>query len=181
MSDLLATLAYEFRRHQSLADRAIVLLDGNSFFAKPAAHMNSAAVIVKHLAGSMRSRWTGFLTTEGEKPDRDRDAEFAIQNETRAELLANWEAGWQALETTLTQLTDADLAKIVLIRGEAHSVLQALIRGLSHATYHVGQLLYLARLFRPDGDWLTIPPGKSKEPRMGYLTTGPDGNDPTTR
>jgi hypothetical protein len=117
----------------------------------------------------MRSRWTDFLTSDGEKPDRNRDSEFTIGAETREELLAGWEQGWSALYATLAALTDGDLERTVLIRREPHTVSQALLRGLSHATYHVGQLLYLARLHNPDGDWLTIAPGQSGVARAGYL------------
>ena len=180
MSPLITALAHEFRRHHSLANKGLAQLEGSLFFARPAPHVNSAAIIVKHLSGSMRSRWTDFLTSDGEKPDRNRDAEFAIGTETQAELLAGWEEGWNALYATLAKLTADDLQRTVLIRNEEHTVLQALLRGLSHATYHVGQILYLARLVNPHGDWLTIPPGKSREPRLGYLAAGEGGNDPTT-
>ena len=100
MSPLLPALEYEFRRHQALADKAIAQFEGNLFFARPAPHVNSAAVIVKHLSGNMRSRWMNFLTSDGEKPDRHRDAEFAVGTETRAELLADWDRGWAALYET---------------------------------------------------------------------------------
>lgn len=180
MSAFLTALTHEFQRHQALADKGLSQLQSNLFFARPAPHVNSAAIIVKHLAGSMRSRWTDFLTSDGEKPDRNRDDEFAIGAETQAELLAGWEEGWSALYTTLAELTDADFERTVLIRGESHTVLQALMRGLSHVVYHVGQILYLARLVNPQGEWLTIPPGKSREPRLGYLAAGEGGNDPTT-
>lgn len=171
MSVLLSALAFEFRRHKSLADRALAMLDGDSFFARPAPHVNSAAVIVKHLAGNLSSRWTDIFTTDGDKPDRNRDAEFAIADDTRDGLLARWEAGWSALETTISSLSEADLRRTITIRGEPHTVLQALVRGLSHATYHVGQILYLARLFCPEGDWLTIAPGKSQAARGRYLAS----------
>ena len=169
MSTFLTTLEYEFRRHHSLADKAIAQLEGDLFFARPAQKVNSAAIIVKHLSASMRSRWTNFLTSDGEKPDRDRDTEFAVGTETRVELLAGWTQGWDALYATLEELGEEDLQRTVLIRNEKHTVLQALLRGLSHATYHVGQLLYIARLLNPSADWLTIPPGKSQETRRGYL------------
>lgn len=175
MSAFLTALAHEFRRHHALADKALAQLEGDKLFWQPAAHANSAAIIVKHLAGSMRSRWTDFLTSDGEKPDRDRDSEFSIESETRERLLAGWEQGWDALYGTLATLTADDLEQIVSIRGEPHTVTQALLRGLSHATYHVGQLLYLARLANPNGEWLTIAPGKSREPRSGYLQSGEEG------
>jgi hypothetical protein len=172
MSSYLIALAHEFRRHQTLADKALAQLDGDKLFWQPAAHVNSAAIIVQHLSGSMRSRWTDFLTSDGEKPDRDRDAEFALGSATREQLLAGWEEGWKALDDTLASLTEDDLERIVSIRGEPHTVIQALLRGLSHATYHVGQILYLARLANPNGEWLTIAPGSSREPKTGYLNSG---------
>jgi hypothetical protein len=118
----------------------------------------------------MRSRWTDFLTTDGEKQDRDRDAEFILsESDTRVALLTGWEIGWAALFSALETLQDQDLPRTVLIRGEPHQVAQALLRGLSHATYHVGQILYAVRCLQPHSTWLTIPPGTSKEPRSGYL------------
>ena len=171
MPDLLADLAREFRRHKGLADRALAQLDDRDFFRRPAEHVNPPALIVKHLAGNLASRWTDFLTSDGDKPTRDRDAEFTLtEQDTRASLLAAWERGWQALFDTLAGLSDADFGKTVTIRGEPHTVYRALVRGLTHAAYHTGQILYLARLLRPDGPWLTIPPGQSRAHSRGsYL------------
>jgi hypothetical protein len=125
---------------------------------------NSISTIVKHMAGNMRSRWTDFLTTDGEKPDRARDSEFEAPPATRAELMAVWEAGWQCVFTALEPLNDADLGRTVYIRGQAHSVLQAVNRQLAHYASHVGQILYLAKHFR-SSEWksLSIPRGKSAE------------------
>jgi uncharacterized damage-inducible protein DinB len=110
------------------------------------------------------SRWTEFLTTDGEKVSRDRDSEFVLtERDTRSDLLAAWERGWEVLFDTLDRLTDADLDKTVTIRGEAHTVRQALLRGVSHVAYHTGQVLYLVRLLRHESPWLTIPPGKSRD------------------
>jgi hypothetical protein len=170
MSILLGTLTHEFRRHKDLADRALAPLSDAEFFRRPAEHVNPVALIVKHLGGNLASRWTEFLTTDGEKPTRDRDGEFRLtEHDTRASLTAAWERGWRALFDTLATLTEADLGKTVTIRGEPHSVLQALVRGATHAAYHVGQLLYLARLFRPDAPYLTVAPGQSQGLTGQYL------------
>jgi uncharacterized damage-inducible protein DinB len=170
MADLLADLRHDFRRHKDLADRAMAHLDDSEFFRRPAEHVNSVALIVKHLAGNLASRWTDFLTTDGEKASRDRDGEFLLtEQDTRASLLAAWERGWTALFDTFAGLGESDLDKSVTIRGESHRVTQALLRGLSHAAYHAGQILYLVRLWRPDSPWLTVAPGQSRKVRGGYL------------
>ncbi len=163
MDELLADLRHEFRRHKDLADRAMVHLDDQEFFQRPVAHVNPVALIVKHLAGNLLSRWTEFLTTDGEKASRDRDGEFLLTGQdTRADLLAAWERGWRALFDTLEGLRDSDLGKTVTIRGETHTARQALLRGMSHVAYHTGQVLYLVRLLRYESTWLTITPGQSR-------------------
>ena len=170
MSDLLAALAHEFRRHKDLADRAMAALTDDQFFARPGPDVNPIALIVKHLAGNLHSRWTNLLTTDGEKADRDRDAEFLLtESDTRANFLAAWDNGWQAVFDTLASLQPADLDRTITIRGEPHTVQQALIRGLTHAAYHVGQILYLSRLLAPGSPWLTIPPGQSHNWPARYL------------
>jgi hypothetical protein len=121
--------------------------------------------MVKHMAGNMRSRWTDFLTTDGEKPDRNRDQEFELEGwSTRGELLQRWEAGWQIVFDALSKLSDADLGTKVLIRNEPHSVMQAINRQIAHYAYHVGQIVFLAKHLRAD-NWqvLSVPRGKSKE------------------
>lgn len=174
MSTLLPEFLHEFRRHKTLADRAMTALDDDDFFRRPAPHVNSVAAIVKHLAGNLRSRWTDFLISDGEKPDRDRDGEFIVKDDdTRASLAAAWEAGWQTLFDAVGNLTAADLTKTVTIRGEPHSVEQAVVRALPHVAYHTGQILYLVRLYRPDSSWLTIAPGHSRDHRGAYLAPGP--------
>jgi hypothetical protein len=163
MDDFLEDVRHEFRRHKGLADRAMAGLDDDQFFQRPGPAVNPIALIVKHLAGNMASRWADFLTTDGEKPGRDRDGEFFLNEaDTRANLMASWERGWSTLFDTLAVLTDADLGHTVTIRGEPHSVRQALLRGMDHVAYHTGQVLYLARWIRPEGDWLTVPPGRSR-------------------
>jgi hypothetical protein len=170
MSAVLTDLTHEYRRHKDLADRATAPLTDDEFFRRPAPHVNPIALIVKHLGGNLASRWSDFLTTDGEKPTRDRDGEFLLtEHDTRASLTAAWERGWQALFATLATLTEADLGKTVQIRGEAFTVTQAMLRGATHAAYHVGQILYVARLLRPDTPYLTIAPGQSQGHRGQYL------------
>jgi len=169
MDDFLADLRHEFQRHKGLAERAMAQLDDQAFFHRPGEQVNPVALIVKHLAGNMASRWTDFLTTDGEKLTRDRDGEFLLTDEdTRENLMAAWERGWGLLFETLAGLTDTTLPATVTIRGEPHSARQALLRGMSHVAYHTGQVLYLVRLLRPDSTWLTIPPGQSRGVPGGY-------------
>ena len=125
---------------------------------------NSIAIIVKHMAGNMRSRWTDFLTTDGEKPDRNRDTEFDEPPRTRTELMELWERGWKLLLSALEPLSDADLTRTITIRTEPHSVTQAINRQIAHYSYHVGQIVFLSRHFAGD-KWqtLTIPKKKSAE------------------
>jgi uncharacterized damage-inducible protein DinB len=169
MQNTFADLPHEFRRHKTLADRAMSALDDAAFYHRPAEQVNSIALIVKHLAGNLKSRWTDFLTTDGEKPNRNRDGEFVLtEQDTREALMAAWEQGWQTLFDTLASLTPADLDKQITIRGEPQSVYQALIRGLCHVAYHTGQITYLARLGNADAPWLTIAPGKSQQHEPNY-------------
>jgi uncharacterized damage-inducible protein DinB len=163
MDNLLTDLTHEFRRHKDLADRALAQLDDPAFFQRPGEQVNPVALIIKHLAGNFLSRWTDFLTSDGEKATRDRDGEFLLtKGDTRTNLLAAWERGWQVLFDTLGSLKESDLDKRVTIRGEPHTVRQALLRGVTHVAYHTGQVLYLARLLRPESTWLTIAPGQSR-------------------
>jgi uncharacterized damage-inducible protein DinB len=153
-----------FRYYKKLGERALAQCPDEGLFATLDAESNSIAVIVKHLAGNMRSRWTDFLTTDGEKPDRHRDAEFEEPPKTRAELMELWERGWKYLFDALHPLTDAELSRTVTIRTEPHSVMQAINRQVAHYSYHVGQIAYLAR-HAAGGQWqsLTIPRRKSDE------------------
>ncbi len=153
-----------FRRQKELAEKAMTQLDDELFFRKPGEHSNSIALIVKHVAGNLTSRWTDFLTTDGEKPDRDRDGEFVISPaDTRANLLARWDRGFEILTASLQDLSEGDVTRTVTIRSEPHLVLQAIHRSLTHTSYHVGQIVYLGRLLKTDGwKWITIPPGESK-------------------
>lgn len=164
-------MVFSCRKHKELAEQAFGQLQDEEFFHKPGEHSNSVAVIVKHLAGNLQSRWADFLTSDGDKPWRDRDAEFVIGPEdTRSRLLAAWEAGWAALLQTLGGLAEADLTRKVTIRGEEHTALQAIDRALTHAAYHAGQIVYVARLVKKEGwQWITIPPGQSKAQGRKYL------------
>jgi hypothetical protein len=156
-----------FRKYKQLAEGAMAQVTDAQLFEVPflteqVGESNSIAVIVKHVAGNLRSRWMDFLTTDGEKPWRDRDSEFASARETRESLMAGWDAGWACLFAALEPLTDADLGRTVTIRGEAHSVLQAVNRQMAHYPYHVGQIVWLAKHFQ-GGNWksLSIPKGAS--------------------
>ena len=155
----------QFRKYRQLAAGALAQVEDADFFRTLDAESNSIALIVKHVAGNMRSRWTDFLTTDGEKSDRDRDAEFERgPRDTRESVLARWEDGWDLLFAALAPLTEADLVRQVPIRGEPHTVLQAVHRQLTHYAYHVGQIVFLARHFA-GGRWksLSIPKGRSKD------------------
>ena len=168
MKELIADLQHEFRRHRRLAEEAIRQLDDEAFFRRPQKQVNPVALIVKHLAGNLRSRWTDLLSKDGEA-NRNRDDEFVLgPQDTRSRLMVQWEIGWGALEESLNSLSESDLQKIIAIRGEPHTVQQALLRALSHAAYHTGQILYLVRLWKPDSAWLTIAPGESQRHRASY-------------
>lgn len=153
-----------FRYYKSLSERAMAQVSDEQLFINLDDETNSIAVIVKHMAGNLRSRWTDFLTSDGEKPTRDRDAEFVDPPGTRDALLGIWNEGWDALFQALEPLTDADLERTVTIRGEAHSVMQAVNRQLTHYAYHSGQIVLLARHLNHSG-WktLTIPRNQSAE------------------
>jgi uncharacterized damage-inducible protein DinB len=153
-----------FGYYKKLAERAIAQCPDEALFTTLDAESNSIAIIVKHMAGNMRSRWTDFLTSDGEKPDRNRDMEFEAPPTTRAALMETWERGWKRLFGALEPLSDADLTRTITIRTEPHSVMQAINRQVAHYSYHVGQIVYLARHLAGD-KWqtLTIPKRESAE------------------
>jgi uncharacterized damage-inducible protein DinB len=162
----LEEITFGFRRQKEWAEKAFAQVQADSdFFRKPGEFSNSIAAILKHVAGNLSSRWRDFLTTDGEKPDRSRDAEFLIgEQDTRANLIASWERGWSTLFETLTILSETDYQKTVRIRGEEHTVYQALLRSLTHVAYHTGQIVYLSRLMQKEGwEWITIAPGQSRQ------------------
>jgi len=164
-SHYLDEIRRQFRGHKRLAEGAISQLRDKELFVALDAESNSIAVIIKHLAGNMRSRFTDFLTTDGEKPDRHRDQEFEMYaGATRTEVMRWWEEGWARVFSAIETLKPEDLMRTVTIRGETHSVLQALNRQVAHYAYHVGQIVFLAKHSRST-EWksLSVPRGKSEE------------------
>lgn len=154
----------EFRSLKRLGEKALAqVADAAALHATLDPGSNSLAVLVRHLAGNMRSRWTDFLTTDGEKPDRQRDREFESVAATRSELMQEWERGWQCLFDALAALAPADLLRTVTIRGEPHSVVRAIDRQLAHYALHVGQMVFLAKhLCSERWQTLSIPRGQSE-------------------
>ena len=153
-----------FRKYKTLGEEAMAQLTDEELFARIDGEANSVALLVKHLAGNMRSRWTDFLTADGEKADRDRESEFVLAPETtRAELSGWWDEGWGHVFAAVEPLAPADLARTVMIRQEPHTVLKAINRQLTHYAYHVGQIVLLAKHFK-SADWksLSIPRGGSE-------------------
>ena len=147
------------KSYKKLADKAIAQLKDEEFFVTLDDESNSVAVVMKHMAGNMFSRWTDFLTSDGEKPNRNRDMEFVIQHDTtKQDVLDYWERGWACVFAALEPLTLEDFEKTVTIRGEEHTIVQAINRQLTHYAYHVGQIVFLAKHFRA-ADWssLSIP------------------------
>src|SRR6266496_5083129 len=153
-----------FRYYKKLGERAMAQCPDEGLFTTLDAESNSIAIIVKHMAGNMRSRWTDFLTTDGEKPDRNRDSEFVAPPTTRQNLMQLWNEGWVLVFQALEPLTDSDLQRQVSIRGEPHSVMQAINRQIAHYAYHCGQIVFLAKHFKAS-DWksLTVPRNRSGE------------------
>ena len=177
LKDALSSL----RGYKKQADKAIAQLKDDEIFETLDEEGNSIAVIMKHIAGNMFSRWTDFLTTDGEKPNRQRDLEFVIRPDTtKDEIRAYWESGWQCLFNALEPLQPSDFEKTVMIRGEAHTIVQAINRQLMHYAQHIGQIVFLAKHFR-SAEWksLSIPRNRSAE-FNAYLTAKPDGETSTT-
>jgi hypothetical protein len=169
MSDFSVTQDYlkdslaAFRAYKKLAEKALAQVKDEEFFATLDEEANSIAVVMKHMAGNMLSRWTDFLNTDGEKADRNRDMEFVIDDKTtRSDVVDFWERGWQCVFDAVGPLTPADFEKTVMIRGEEHTIVQAINRQLMHYAYHIGQIVFLAKHFR-SAEWksLSIPRNKS--------------------
>ena len=161
----LADALHTFRDYKKIAESAFAQTSDEDFFRALDPESNSIAVIVKHMAGNMLSRWTDFLTTDGEKPNRNRDMEFEmLPHTTKADMIAFWEKGWQCVFGAIEPLTGEDLIKTVKIRGQDHTVLQAINRQISHYSNHVGQIVYLAKHFK-SSDWqtLSVPRNRSAE------------------
>ncbi len=161
----LKDVIHQFRKLKELAEKAISQVADKDLFTLPDEYSNSIAIIMKHMAGNMRSRWRDFLTSDGEKPDRNRDSEFVIEKgDSKESIFQAWEKGWQYLFEALEPLDPDDLEKTVLIRTEPHTVIEAINRQLTHYAYHVGQIVFLARSLT-GSNWksLSIPRGKSDE------------------
>lgn len=171
-----------FRSYKRLAERALEQVSDDEFFLQIDEESNSLALIVKHIAGNQRSRWTDFLTTDGEKPDRHRDTEFELNDETRESLMAFWEAGWATLFETLESLTADDLDKTITIRGEPHTVVEAINRQLTHYPYHIGQIVFLAKHLRAS-EWktLSVPRNRSAEFNKFLAERQAEGSEPLDR
>ncbi|MFM9958342.1 MAG: DUF1572 family protein [Phycisphaerales bacterium] len=180
---ILSALESTFHSQRSLAEKALAQVPDHLLHTALTKDTNSPAVIVKHMSGNLVSRFTDFLTTDGEKPTRDRDTEFEDDDADRAEIMRRWERGWAVLFATLAELNDADLARTVHIRGEPHSVALALHRALAHQSYHVGQIVQLARVLAGE-QWttLTIPRAKGASGAfnlgLGYVPGPGDSSAP---
>jgi len=160
---VLNSIGSEYRRYKGLGEGAIAQLD-DADFSKPAGGGNSIAILVWHISGNLKSRFTDFLTSDGEKPWRARDEEFIDRSVTRAQLLEKWEEGWRVLFAALATLQPDDLERTVTIRTQPMAVHDALHRSLAHVSYHVGQIVYIAKALRGDTwKYMSIPPGKSEE------------------
>ena len=163
-SPILDAVRDEFQKIKKLADKSIEQLSDRQLHATIDPEANSVAILMRHMAGNMRSRWVDFLTSDGEKPTRMRDQEFEDLAQSRAELIAEWEHGWQCVFDALGPLTDADLSRTVIIRGEPHSVYKAASRQVAHYAGHAYQILFLAKhLLGPLWKTLSIPRGQSEE------------------
>ncbi len=159
---MIADFAKEYSTYRQIGERAITQVPDAALNRITAKDGNSIAMIVRHMSGNLVSRFTDFLTTDGEKPSRDRDSEFVEHQYSRAEVNEMWTTGWRAAETTLSELSDADLARVVTIRQQPLTVHAALCRSLAHASYHVGQIVLLARTGTDEWKWISIPKGASQ-------------------
>lgn len=166
----LETVLSTFQKQKALAEKAFAQLGSEHFHVTLAAESNSIAVIMKHMAGNMRSRWQDFLTSDGEKPDRDRDQEFS-SSENVGELMERWEEGWQILFTALESLKPDDVLKTVMIRAQPHTVLQAIERQVDHYAYHVGQIVFLAKHLQSE-KWQTLSVARGQSRAFNEKTFG---------
>ncbi|HCA58045.1 MAG TPA: hypothetical protein DEP46_08705 [Blastocatellia bacterium] len=171
-----------FRSYKRLAERALEQVGDDEFFVQIDEESNSLAVMVKHIAGNQRSRWRDFLTSDGEKPDRHRDTEFELIEDTRESLMAFWESGWATLFEALESLTPEDLERTVTIRGEPHTVVEAINRQLTHYPYHIGQIVFLAKHLRAS-EWktLSVPRNRSAEFNKFLAERQTEGKEPLDR
>ncbi len=161
MESYLTSVRKQFEYYKMLGEKAMEQLEESQLFWQYNEESNSIAVIVNHIAGNMLSRFTGFLTTDGEKPWRNRDAEFVNPFRSKAELMARWAEGWECLMQALAQLTDADMERIVYIRNDGHTVVEALNRQLAHYPYHIGQMVFIAKMLKNE-EWQTLSIARNK-------------------
>ncbi|MBX7241685.1 MAG: DUF1572 domain-containing protein [Bacteroidia bacterium] len=163
-NEFVRTVKDTFQRYKAMGNNTFAQLDTPDFHFSPDKESNSIAVLIQHIHGNLCSRFSDFLTSDGEKPERERDKEFEETEMTKEELQVLWDEGFRVLEEALSELTEGDLSSIVFIRNEPHSVPEALVRSLAHIAYHVGQIVYLAKCIKGQ-EWntLSIPKGKSKE------------------
>jgi hypothetical protein len=168
----LVSVKKQFEYYKTLAEKAMDQLEPEQLFITLNEDTNSIAAIIKHLSGNMLSRWTDFLTTDGEKPDRNRDAEFEISVQDKANILQKWNEGWNCFFETFNQLRPEQLGDIVYIRNEGHTVIEAISRHLAHSAYHIGQIVFYAKQLK-EGHWrsLSIPKNKSKDYNADKFST----------
>ena len=164
-----------FRQYKQLGERAMAQVADEQLFSTLDEEANSIAIIVKHMTGNMRSRWTDFLTSDGEKPTRNRDGEFVDPPATREALLREWEDGWACVFSAIEPLTDADLGRTVTIRGEAHSVMQAINRQLAHYPMHVGQIILLAKHYA-GAQWQTLSVARNRSAEFNRKVAAGDAS-----
>jgi hypothetical protein len=176
LQDYITDTLAAFRSYKKMAEKALAQVSDDEFFRAIDPESNPLAVIVKHIGGNHSSRWTDFLTTDGEKPDRFRDSEFLTEGDTRLNIMELWETGWLALFNTLEQIKPGDLDKIVTIRSEEFTVVRAMVRSLAHTASHVGQIVFLAKHLR-SSEWknLSIPRNTSEEFRAFMVEKGQGG------
>ena len=168
----LVSVKKQFEYYKTLAEKAMDQLEPEQLFITFNEDSNSIAAIIKHMSGNMLSRWTDFLTTDGEKPDRNRDTEFEISIQDKANILQKWNEGWNCFFETFNQLESEQLGDIVYIRNEGHTVIEAISRHLAHSTYHIGQIVFYAKQLK-EGYWksLSIPKNKSNDYNAGKFST----------
>lgn len=164
-AEYLADAMRQLQKYRAMAEAAVAQVNDEQFFALIDPEANSIALVMKHMAGNMRSRWREFLTSDGEKPDRNRDSEFERRSgDSRQHIMALWLDGWELVLSAVASLSESDLKRIVTIRGEDHMVIEAIDRQMTHYAYHVGQIVLLAKHFAgPRWKSLSIPKGKSRE------------------
>ncbi|MBX7171890.1 MAG: DUF1572 domain-containing protein [Pyrinomonadaceae bacterium] len=161
INNYLSDAISSFRNYKKLAEKAMAQISDEEFFRLIDEESNSIAIIVKHIAGNLKSRWTDFLTSDGEKDFRNRDSEFVSENDTRESLMQFWEVGWQILFDNLEPLKPKDFEKTITIRSQSHTICEAINRQLTHYAYHVGQITFLAKHFRST-EWKTLSVPKNK-------------------